>query len=147
MAATFAKFAALGLAVAAGTVALVEIPFTSRAAAASPALVEPARVQEARLPESVAPRPRLVPGTDAARERKPADACADQVWPYISPACASRDDGRPMRKVRVITGQEVASLPVPAPAAIAPPAPTIPAVPAAPARKPGRSATKTAALR
>ncbi len=110
-----AKIAALGLTVAAGTIALAELPLAARASAASPALP----IVEARLPEAIAPRLEVAPGLRPA-PAKPAGACADQAWPYISPDCATRDDGRPIRQVRVVTSANAAMVSNPVVATAAP---------------------------
>ncbi len=148
MIAKVTKFAGLFALVAAGTAALVELPVASRASAAIAA-----PVVEARLPEAMP----LGPQAPAERRApKPADACADQVWPYIGPDCASRDDGRPVRKVRVITSDPSSSVThaavaAPAPAAVAPapqgPAAKIATKPATKPAKPAAAARVAAAAR
>jgi hypothetical protein len=95
------KIAGVSAALAAGFVAVANLPQEANAAPAPAALAAPApALVQVRLPEEpAAAQPKLRLGQD---ETKPADPCAGQAWPYISPACMAGDDRRPARRIRVI---------------------------------------------
>ncbi|KAA2234120.1 hypothetical protein [Salinarimonas soli] len=134
----FTRYAGLAAFIAAATVALVEVPIAGQAAAAG----APARaaIREVRLPETVPAAPRLAP----AGPDRPA-ACAGQAWPYITPACAIREDGRPIRNARLITAADAVTPSIVAPAEVAPAAAAVTAAPAKPAAEPARAPAKRAA--